>query len=635
MTDSKNSLQVKMQISRAIIAAKIAENEGLDYANPSLIEKNKVNKGQQYLTLLKSHFVGYPLGDELLPLAQILSGESLNRTEEQKEIGLTKQDLLLDDANAMLHDHLLNISPPFSLFTDEVMTMPIINRVYQKVLKEAVFAGKIDNSESLEFQQALDLLFTTDEFGIPQPNEVYKKYEEFEEKALDLMLEIRTAKKESGTEIIGLLENKLERLNVKWLTTGQKSKVEAALKKISSEDENAGFEDERIKFQDLYNDKTQGRLTSDLRYGTVQLSPLAMLFDLEDKTLWHKISLNSDDVLKIIGPRERSDFDIDLSQIHNFTEALGEFNFEYTSCNISREWLDRDFLNANYWKSKDILSDGKGGGILPTIPRKIFFIRDVSYSLKGQYEVEESFVGGGGLKILPIKKHHKIKLYKEKDAKLLKQIDKVKILNKSFKKSPNAKILQHMVAVKPMEKVAKANLNHKIFRTLNTNIPINIGRIKPNKNKKNKKAKLNVSGILNADEGVNLDGLILSFQDINSDNSLHINVSVSLNINSTDKARFSFSRAYRRTDVLRPLRLHIEKIKGVKLTLRMADGTLIKEHEILFNSNTGDTNANIKWDIQTTKQIFELASDKRPTLVGYGIELNGVIPNTDESLTWE
>jgi hypothetical protein len=266
---------------RAALARTLADRENLPFAREELAGQNGI-QGRPHVTLVNFGPLGYPMGDSLLPLA-----EMWERTPDEppSEFGITMLDEAMDDARAELYDRLLNPSPAFALNAG-VTDNPVLNRKYGEILRRSArFAGHVA-SDSPDVRAARAFLFPEDAQGNSTESAAFLRYKDFEARVEDLLLEAEEARHEGRAERADLLALKLTRVEVEWREIGRKAEVESALAVLEAADRDAGFEDERNRFLRVLEARTRKRLASALDYALVAISPLAPLIDPDAQGHW-------------------------------------------------------------------------------------------------------------------------------------------------------------------------------------------------------------------------------------------------------------------------------------------------------------------------------------------------------------
>ncbi|MCC5908092.1 MAG: hypothetical protein JJU13_17890 [Balneolaceae bacterium] len=381
-----NSLiQDQITICRAAIATTIAARLGMPFASPD-IAKTGDTEGRTYFTICSkppAGPVGYPMETELLPLEAIMrNAEMIVRSEESLEDrGMTAADHTLEQINAFVHDQLLNPSLPLSPATPSITTVRPVNRIYGETLKRATFAGSVVSS-SERYKEAEALLF---EDGAR--SKVYKTYIDYEERIRKERNKLADVLDDS--EQRKRIEQRIAQLNAEWIGLGRKNEIEEAFRIFQEESSSAGFEDERQTLIERLKAGEKVRIDADgqLSYAKVQLVPITPLFSEESGTQWQRVKLKTDDIRHNIDNDVRDLLGVSVEQIERATEKLRHLSFEFFVCSIRRDWLDTTFFKQRYWRldsEEEPISDGKGGGQIPALPKNIIFIRDAEAVFEGE-----------------------------------------------------------------------------------------------------------------------------------------------------------------------------------------------------------------------------------------------------------
>ncbi|KAA5822294.1 hypothetical protein FPF71_14165 [Algibacter amylolyticus] len=143
------------------------------------------------------------------------------------------------------------------------------------------------------------------------------------------------------------------------------------------------------------------------------------------------------------------------SSEYNFNDL--QMSFRLSKCYVSRPWLGTTFIKSRYWKYSDtgkeavnnqMVSDGKGGGLMPAIVTELYFVKDLKIGFRkgssSYKKAEKEIKGGGGFGIGPFRigakyeyNDSKVKMSGEKEEqgvesdKILLVGRKVNILDKA------------------------------------------------------------------------------------------------------------------------------------------------------------------------------------------------------------
>ncbi len=85
-----------------------------------------------------------------------------------------------------------------------------------------------------------------------------------------------------------------------------------------------------------------------------------------------------------------------------------EMSFNLTKCYVSRAWLGMNFIKSRFWKysktgaevvNNQMVSDGKGGGLMPAVVTELYFVKDLKIGFKkgsDSYKKAEKHIKAGG-----------------------------------------------------------------------------------------------------------------------------------------------------------------------------------------------------------------------------------------------
>ncbi len=103
-----------------------------------------------------------------------------------------------------------------------------------------------------------------------------------------------------------------------------------------------------------------------------------------------------------------------MNSEYNFNDF--EMSFKLTKCYVSRPWLGTTYIKSRYWKysktgmdivNNQMVSDGKGGGLLPSIVTELYFVKDLKIGFKkgsdSYNKAEKNIKAGGGFGIGPFR----------------------------------------------------------------------------------------------------------------------------------------------------------------------------------------------------------------------------------------
>lgn len=651
MSESTQTTASTLKVIRAAFAAALADREDLPIGL-FVKETEQPELTPQFLSLVNFSVMGYPFGDELLPLM-----EQFNEEQQEKppvadgEPLTTDLDILIDDARAGVHDKFFNISPavgPQISFTKE---QPILNRVYERFLRTSEFAGKL-GADTEELEHAQQLLFPLNEEGVPVPSQVYRLYEEYADKCLDQELKIAEAKSSGQSNIEKMLTNQLQRIQAEWLTLGRKKEVEAALHILNSADAMASFEDERVQFIERLNLRLRERLSSAFNYAAVSIRPLKPLLEPESSESWQLIELTAEDVVDLLTPDVCALFNIEKQELAYLVNNLESASLQYLPVILSREWLSSEFLSAGYWRNKDgVLSDGQGGGEAPTVVNRMFFIKSGTMTLtQGLEVVEKGTVETSRDKKKAIQTYQTIRtpliqavIEKQKESK---EATKLKI--NTISKLKNVQKL-HQINQKKLKKVKSLKLAPGLSRARLKPITIRRAMIKPrlhavsvqpkptvisrlrgirltpqlvatgNQNKNLK--QITVTGTIDHNHFISKEDLKLSIRTLDNKDIELSSQSVSL---TPSGKTFKFSCNIN----------NIAKDKRVatysELVLTDKNNNLLLAKTLEFKS--AKQKYSLHWSVEQSILPLGLCDNVMPTLFAYELELLPKAPNPDHSL---
>ncbi|NRA84050.1 MAG: hypothetical protein HRU22_09890 [Gammaproteobacteria bacterium] len=341
--------------------------------------------GQPHLTMVNYGTLGYPMTDSLLPIAKMLNGE-LAQAEH-----ITRLDELMDDTNADLHDRILNISPPFHHEVNLNFNAPILNRVYEDMLRTSSFAGRVIIDDA-QLQQVQQFLYPTDQQGGSTKSSAYLLYEQYENKISQLNVDLHQARIADDLKLIKFLHAKILRLDSEWHHVGQKNKIEQMIALVIAGDKDANFEDERVHFIAILASRKQGRLTSALEYAKVKIHPLSPLIDHGNHRGWTDIVLKKDQLLAALSPQVKQLFKLSTDDINHVIDRITTARLSYLVVMLNREWLCVDFLKARYWRSNKQMSDGIGGGLAPTVATYAIFVKQAAFFYQNGISADEKII---------------------------------------------------------------------------------------------------------------------------------------------------------------------------------------------------------------------------------------------------
>ena len=642
------------KVARAAIARTISDRLQLPFADNHKAQSSDI-VGKPHLALVNYELLGYPMVDSLVPLA-LMSGQTEQDEEGDIEVGITSTDQLIAATNADLHNRLLNLSPKFGLDVSVDFQNPTLNKVYEDILRTAEFAGRVEG-DSIELKAARDLLFPVDETGISRKSSLYILYEEYENRVLKLTQKRDKANLEGRVDTVNVLRNQLARVNAEWVSLGQKATVKKALETITKADADAGFEDERNRFIETLEASKKVPIDGG-EYASVRIHPLSKLIDPESR--WLEVSLNKDNILSALDKKTSETFGLSSDQIESALPFIKSVIFEYSEVLLGREWLQNEFLEAGYWRhSDDILSDGKGTGLAPTVASRAIFIKKAALTLNADLKVSEGLIAPSALKYLmynPIKTPLLMNLQKsEVKAKLntnLNQIharrvatlvktnkvevEKRKRITRPVVRStvrPSAAINRPTAFTAPAIASFGAAVIHPITRP-STAIPrpadlpastiaafATTLRLPPMMLHPN--AKLKVNGRIKMAGGALPRDLVL-ITNMTANNSTSRDEIIRLKKNGL--GQFEFTYVWKNFVASKPSHLFNFKLKD-------NSGSVLAEKNITLDEF--NKVATITWTMSTVTDELKLCRSANPTLMGYGLEILPKCPNPKDNFIWE
>ena len=617
-TDFEN----RVGVSAAAISALIIDRERLQLPQPG-VTSNGADGG--FVTLLGPDELGYPMVDELLPLERIMrnirsdaEGEGLDPDRE-----LSIFDLQLDDLTAHLHDRILNGAVPFTLRAPPVGELQPVNRLYEGMLRDAEFAEST-SEENHEVKRARALLFRSDADGALIATSALELYRDFKKRLEDLNAEIRTAEEEDDRDRVSVLQTRQQRLEAEWLTLGARKDIEAAFATLKSASEVASFQDERERLLARFQSGKRARLSSSgLSFFATRLAPIAPLFSEENNPSWRKVEIDWVDARNSLDKKMFEALGVSEQSLDLVATDIDSLSFEYTVCDIIREWLDRDFFRARYWRTNgSLLSDGGGSGEFPALATRAVFVRNARTT-------RETYVATKGAsrpkpRVVTLRTRRKTKTTANllSDAgrkksfassqRLLKTNRKARKSKEKRRKARRPRVRDHRTgrprsaASRPARRrAARKARPSRVVRTITA-----VAR----------KAPITVTGAITADSGdaAAFDGLTLSFIRGDGDEKTPIKLT------KTSKTARTFST------VVRPI--SGSKASTITLVLEDKEGNELDEetytHQLRAQKKT------INWKIVKNEEVVALTGEGLPVLHAYVMELIPKCPNPDESLIW-
>ena len=659
MSDYAELSGASIKVIRAAFAAALSEQEEIDFATVKATQSESASD-KEFLSFLDYSPMGYPMGDVLIPLAELYSNSGEDASSIDDSVEITNLDIQLDDAKAHLYDKLLNISPDFTSSVSLTTDYPILNRVYEDFLRHSEFAGKVA-SDSSQLKAAEDFLFPVNEAGIPTQSDAYKRYVEYSDKCFDLELEIAEANSSGESSIVAMLKKKLQRIEAEWITLGQKLQVEEALETLSSSDARAGYEDERNGFSELLESRLRTRLGSSETYAAVTISPLKPLLEPEDDGLWQKLILKADDLKRYLTPENCQLFGVEEEELNYVIKHFKTASLEYIRVFLTREWLSKTFLRARYWDNKDaVLSDGRGIGELPTSISSAFFIKSAALDMHQGVDIVDS----NRLQKSDSNKK-KVLVYTKVKTPLLKAIiqnDEQELSVNTKRRAINVKALDKLKSVKQLQSKEGLRLNqarrvqlsskilHKKFNPVKANKKLATARVTSTKLKsklnvikpiralklnpgvlihrvkvKQDSKRLNISGSIKHNGVISSSEVSLSIHLLDGNNNKMDTVDVPIRQSG---AYLKFATKLVNTQHIK--RSNQEPARFAEIVLLDSVGEEFIREKLSFS--TKQKNVSLNWAAEAGIVEMALSSRVTPTLFAYGLGLLPKSPNPDESL---
>lgn len=672
--------QEQLAVCKAAMATTIAKNIGMPIANPNTRGSQQLG-GKKFFSICSYPPVGYPMEAELFPLEAIMRDiEMIDKSGKSENEKITEADYKLEEINAFVHDRLLNPILPLKPLTPPVSSLKAINEIYGDTLEEAIFAGKVAASSN-RYEKASTLLFQDG-----ARSEALKKYYEYEKRVQEIRTELQALDGDADEK--KNLESKLDRLEAEWIGIGRKNEIEEAFRIIKEESASAGFEDERNRLLDQFEAGKKKRIdAAGLSYFKVQIAPISPLFNKNSDIHWKRIKLQADEIRDDIDFKAAKDaVGISEKQIKRTTENIRYISFEFLKCSILRDWLDPDFFNQGFWRfesDQELLSDGKGGGRLPSVLKNIIFVRDAEIVFEGETtayfgdshnpNIDDEMVMPT-LQVLSAKTLEKVGKERElidaaehaglseslqlldQESKRSTSLPKNRILTmtKGIKKndeqtassdaknnsfhSLDATIIQpqvHAIPTKTEKESRESSPKPKIHPLKSPDVSriakkirpnIDLGRINVNKDSNtNEEEKptvsINITGkiVTTDDHPELLDEVVLSFVPVGSDRKVK---KIELEKSSHTQLIFNRDMVWKG-----------KESPQFEFILKDKDGDELDRRIVKPGKN--EKELDLKWTLKTEPILVELAGKHTPTLHGYGLEVVPLCPDPDEDLEWE
>lgn len=251
------------------------------------------------------------------------------------------------------------------------------------------------------------------------------KYDEAEETLVDLEtrvnegdVEAMTEKAINGRNILRKRDNALKR----WESMGYKGAVEKIMNYID-EIESSNFLTVKKRYESEFLAAKRTGLGGSNSYYYSAPIPAKILensrgwtkfkfnkksYDVARRTTSHKWSAKAS-YFGIAGVSNSGKIKNQSSE-YNFNDF--EMSFKLTKCYVSRPWNGVGLIKSRYWKysktgedivNNQMVSDGKGGGLMPAIVTELYFVKDLKIGFKkgssSYKKAEKEIKAGGGLRI--------------------------------------------------------------------------------------------------------------------------------------------------------------------------------------------------------------------------------------------
>ena len=384
----------RMAVTQAALASVVSARLGMDLAPTSGQVPAVDERGSLSLVGGGSHDFGYPFVNELFILeARSVHGEpSLSEPPGEGAGGISTEDELFAEMTAFVYDSLLNPVLPFADRVPTIGTTATIADVYGKAVRDAEYAGR-DVPQSSAWRAARDLLYVVEGTGVLEHSAVLTRYHEFEELVAEEATKLSLMEIGSDNEAAERSRTKLRHLKAEWDAIGRRPEVEEAFRVMEVEQRDANFMEERRMLIKRFEGGAHHRIDAPgVTFHTASLAPLGPLLDEstpDGATGWQRVSLDVDDVEELLTPEIRARFALDSDHVDAVLARLVGLTYNQTVAAIVRQWLDPSFFRERYWRLRrnDMLSDGAGGGDLPTLPEQMVFIRGVEVTHREGLEV--------------------------------------------------------------------------------------------------------------------------------------------------------------------------------------------------------------------------------------------------------
>ncbi len=267
------------------------------------------------------------------------------------------------------------------------------------------------------------------------------KYEEAEENLTELQIRVNEGDSEAMTEMAINGRNMIRKRDSalkRWESLGYKGKVEKIMNYID-EIESSNFITVKKRYE---SELLAAKRTGLGGMNTYFYSAPVPATILENSRGWTKFTFKKSDYemskrktshgwsakasyFGVFGASSSGKISNSSSE-YNFNDF--QMSFRLTKCYVSRPWLGSTFIKSRYWKysntGKDIVnnqvvSDGKGKGLMPAIVTELYFVKDLKIGFKkgsnSYKKAEREIKAGGGFGIGPFRVGAK---YSHNDSKV-------------------------------------------------------------------------------------------------------------------------------------------------------------------------------------------------------------------------
>ncbi len=263
----------------------------------------------------------------------------------------------------------------------------------------------------------------------------YLEYQALHEEAVEEMVELDIAIANGDTDAMVKkatdgenIKKRVSRSLKRWETLGYKGKIEKIMNYID-EIESSNFLTIKKRYEDELAASKRTGLGSSATYSYTAPIPGKILessrkwpeikitqssYNRSTKTKSHKWSAKGGMFGVFSVGTDGKTRNIDSQ--YDFKDF--EMSFKITKCYISRPWMAMSFIKSKYWKYSEVgkvkfndgtkvqmVSDGKGNGMLPAVTTELYFISDLKIGFKkgsNSYKLAEKDIkAGGGFRIGP------------------------------------------------------------------------------------------------------------------------------------------------------------------------------------------------------------------------------------------